>query len=136
MSKPKPQLYWHIHHGVLMEPATEPIENRITYIKEEKPEDERALRLTLLEPVKGKLPQPVPIAVATYNKAWTTYRKAADVYTKGCETYSGAHDVYLKAQKARDKVFDDNMPAILALHEQECPNCPWDGFTIFPEQGE
>jgi len=25
-------------------------------------------------------------------------------------------------------------PEIEALHKQECPNCPWDGNTIFPEQ--
>jgi len=24
-------------------------------------------------------------------------------------------------------------PSVLKLHAKECPNCPWDGFTIFPE---
>ncbi len=37
------------------------------------------------------------------------------------------------ARAALDTAIRDNMPALLALHAQECPNCPWDGKTIFSE---
>jgi len=48
------KLYWHIHHDVLVENLTEPLKNRIKYIKEEKPKDEIKLRLKLLKKVKCK----------------------------------------------------------------------------------
>ena len=81
---------WRVHHEVLLEPLTEPIEVRQEYIREQKPEHERELRLRLLKPVTGAL----PAAVVEASKAY--------------------------------------MPDILALHAAECPDCPWDGKTIFP----
>ena len=39
------ELYWHVHHDILVENLTEPIENRIKFIKENKPKDEIKLRL-------------------------------------------------------------------------------------------
>src|SRR3989304_1208638 len=39
------QMYWHIHHQQLAEPLTEPLKNRIAYIKKDKPKDEIKLRL-------------------------------------------------------------------------------------------
>ena len=48
--------WWHIHHEKLVEQLTEPIRARINYIKKEKPEDEVKLRLKLLKPVLGKIP--------------------------------------------------------------------------------
>ena len=113
MLRKTPKAYWHIHHDRLLEFATEPIENRIKYIRESKPKSEIALRLKLLKPVQGKLPDDVHKARAAYNKA------GADVD---------------KALAALDKAIADNLPAIMALHEKECPNCPWDGKTIFPEE--
>ena len=81
----KAKFYWHIHHETLVEPLTEPLKNRIKYIKEEKSksetEEQIELRLKLLKKVKGKI-------VKDWNK-------------------------------------------IEALHKRECPNCSWDGKTIF-----
>ena len=48
------ELYWHVHHEILFENLIEPLQNRIDYIKKEKPEDEIKLRLKLLRPVKAK----------------------------------------------------------------------------------
>ena len=57
----KVKWYWHIHHEKLLEPLTEPLKNRIKYIKEEKAKDETPeqikLRLKLMKRVKGKLPK-------------------------------------------------------------------------------
>ena len=49
------KMYWHIHHEVLVENLTEPLKNRIAYIKESKPKNEVALRLKLLKKVKAKV---------------------------------------------------------------------------------
>ena len=75
---------WHVHHEKLWEVLTEPIKNRIAYIKENKPPAEQATRLRLLKLIKGPLP---------------------DKMTKA---------------------------AMDALHKKECPDCPWNGSTIFP----
>ena len=88
--------FWHLHHDILCEPLTEPIENRIKYIKDYKPKSEIALRLGLLKPVKGKLPVG-----------------------------------YVKAYEAWDKAYEDNLEEIEALHKIECPNCTWNGHSIF-----
>ena len=154
--------YWHIHHKLILEFATEPIENRIEYIRESKPRSEIALRLKLLKPVKGKLPAALHKAEAVldkvlvaydkawvvldkawadvdkarvaYDKAWTAYSKAWAAYNKAGEAYDKAREAYNKAEAAYDKAIADNLPAIMALHDKECPNCPWDGKTIFPEE--
>jgi hypothetical protein len=38
---------------------------------------------------------------------------------------------WVKADAEWDKARAD--PSVLALHAKECPNCPWNGATIFPE---
>ncbi len=108
----KIKFYWHIHHDVLVEPLIEPIENRIRFIKENKPKCEIALRLKLLKPVKGKLPVEVVKALEAYVKALEAYNKALEAYNKAL----------IKNKKAIEK-----------LHAKECPNCPWTGKTIFKE---
>jgi len=128
--------YWHIHHDVLVEFATEPIRNRIKYIKKHKPAGEVKTRLRLLKPVKGKLPEAVVKAGKAYVDAAKVHKKASDlnapdrfwdVYIEACEGYDLAREAYYQA-------LIDNMPAVLELHTKECPNCPWDGETIFPER--
>jgi len=85
---------WHIHHDALVEPLTEPLENRIKFIKERKPAREIETRLRLMKPVRGKLPE------------------LAKAYAEWAKAYAA--------------------PSVLALHAKECPNCPWNGETIFP----
>ena len=111
----KSKYYWHIHHGILFEELTEPIKNRIAYIKSDKPECEVALRLRLLKPVKD---QKRLIAILT------AYRKAL---APALEAYEKAKATALEAK--RDE-------AINALHAKECPDCPWDGMTIFPKRSD
>src|SRR3990170_2423495 len=97
--------YWHIHHkDFLLE--------WIDFIQAEKPKHEVEIRLRLLKPVQGALP---PKLV----KAGDARGKAEDANAKDWDAYGKAYDKYL--------------PQIEALHALECPDCPWDGFTIFPE---
>jgi len=173
-------VYWHIHHGILFEEATEPIKNRIAYIKSDKPECEVALRLRLLKPVKD---QKRLIAILTaYRKATATaleayekalapaleayekatapaleaYKKAKatalEAYKKALATASEAYrkatapalEAYRKAtataleayKKVEATASAKRDEAINALHAKECPDCPWDGMTIFPKRGK
>jgi len=96
--------YWHIHHKRLMEAATEPIANRIAYIRENKPASEVPTRLRLLRAVTDQE------RAATYNAAIASAGAAYDAAIASAE--------------------DD----LAALHLEECPDCPWDGTTIFPEE--
>ena len=111
------KFYWHIHHDILLEPLTEPLKNRIKFIKENKPKDEIELRLKLLKPVKGKLPDEVIKAGEVSGKVWEAYIKAGKTYIKAWEIY--------------DKTLKKYSKEINELHEKECPNCPWNGKTIF-----
>ena len=115
-----PGMAWHVHHEQLLEPLTEPIENRIAYIKTHKPKGEQKLRLRLLKPVVGKLPPAVAKAWAAYDKAWAAFNAGA---------------AYDKAGAPYDKTLKEHLPEIEALHREECPDCPWDGKTIFPKGG-
>ena len=98
MATNKPKLYWHIHHDTLLE-KTSNIQERIDYIKEEKPEAEIPLRLKLMTPVLH--PEKLP---ARFQKAWEDYTKAEEAYTKAREAYTKAEEAYDKAREAYDKV--------------------------------
>lgn len=116
----KLKFYWHIHHDTLLESRNEPIKNRIKYIKENKPKDEIKLRLKLLKPVKGKLP----------NK----FIKAKEAYDEAIlEDWLELREIYFRTRNKKWKVYNEAMkaPGIIALHKKECPNCPWTGSSIF-----
>ena len=120
---PKP--FWHIHHEVLLE-WSDDIQERIDYIKAHKPPHEVETRLRLLKPVQGALPPKLVKAKAAYDKA-------RDAFVKASVAYAKARDAYDKAKAAYNKAYDECLPQIEALHALECPDCPWNGTTIFPE---
>jgi len=114
MSTPeRPIHYWHIHHERLMEAATEPIANRIASIRERKPASEVPTRLRLLRVVADQ------DRAAAYHAAITSARAAYDA-------------AVTPAQAAYDAARASAWAALAALHREECPDCPWDGTTIFP----
>jgi len=130
----KTKYYFHIHHEVLVEALTEPLENRIKYIKENKPEDEIELRLRLIKPVKGKLPsefikaaQACDKAAQARDKAAQAWVKAAQAWVKAAQARDKAYQAWVKADRAWvradrawDKANQDNMPAFEKLHKKEC----------------
>jgi len=148
-----------VHHQILCEPLTKPFEVRQEYIRREKPADEVELRLRLFKPVVGPLPERLAKAGDNYDKARANYDKACKVgadYDKARADYVTARADYVtvradyvtvranydKARANYDKARADYVTAradcdaeIEALHARECPNCPWDGKTIFPEAG-
>ena len=141
----KNKFYWHIHHDILLEPLTQPLKNRIEYIKNNKSKNEIKLRLKLLKPVRGKLPDEVIKVGEAYYKAQETSDKARKDYYKVWETsdkpweaYVKTWEAYIKAKEARGKareIYDKTLKKyskeINELHEKECPNCPWQNGTIF-----
>jgi len=109
MKTKTPKYYWHIHHEILVESLTEPLKNRIKYIKEEKPEDEIELRLRLIKPVKGKLPGEFVKASQTWVKAYQASVKAYQASDKAYQAWDKAYQAWGKASQARakaDQVWD------------------------------
>src|SRR3989304_4153186 len=120
--------FWHIHHEVLLE-WSDDIQERIDFIQAEKPKHEVEIRLRLLKPVQGALPPKLVKAGDARDKAYDANAKARDAYDK-------ARAAYVKAKAAYNKAYDECLPQIEALHALECPDCPWNGTTIFPEPSQ
>ena len=125
---------WHIHHDVLVEELTEPIENRIEYIKKFKPKNEVKLRLKLLKVVKGELPKEFVEAWQKYYEAWQKYYETWQKYYETWQKHVEARQKYYEAWQKYVKVYKKYESQILALHEKECPNCSWNGKTIFSKE--
>lgn len=110
----------HVHHDVLIEPLVEPLEVRRGYIRQNKPPEEQDLRLDLLATVISPLPEPVVRAGKEYARAWQGRMQA-------WEGYERAKGEYLQ-------VLGEHKTELEAIHNRECPDCPWNGETIFPEE--
>src|SRR3990167_9132409 len=113
---------WHVHHDVLAERLTEPIDSRIAYIKKHKPKNEQKLRLRLLKQVKGLLPPMWQKADAEWEKADAEWDKADAERDKAYAEWDKADAEWEKAYAERDKAYVAALPKIEALHKQECPN--------------
>ena len=98
--------WWCVHHAVRLEPLTEPIENRVAYIRSSKAAHEVETRLRALRPVVGPLPPAVQKADADRQKADADLQKADA----------------------------DHAAEIHALFTVECADVPWGpGGLVFPQ---
>ena len=88
--------YWHVHHDKLLEWCYD-YNERVEYIKTEKPKHERKLRLNLFKPVRGNLPEDLVKARQEYYKAGQEYYKAGQEYYKARQEYDKAGQEYDKA---------------------------------------
>lgn len=139
--------YWHVHHDVLCEPLTEPIESRIAYIKANKRPKEIPTRLKLMRPILGMLPAALVQARAAYDQARAAYQQAGAAYwqagaayvqaraayEQAWAAYWQARAAYEQAGAAYEQAGAASKSELEALHRIECPDCPWDGRSIFPE---
>jgi len=138
--------FWHVHHEILIE-WCHSYDERAEYIRTKKSSDEQETRLRLSQPVKGNLPKKViearraydeaqqALDKATrqaYNETLRAFKEARQAYYKAARTCDEAYRAYIEAGQAYDEAISRNMSAIEALHAEECPNCPWNGHTIFP----
>lgn len=72
---------------------------------------------------------------------YTTYGDTGEypplllAYVQARGAYVQARDAYYQALDARDEVWGAwrSSAECTALHAAQCPGCPWDGKTIFPE---
>ena len=129
------KLAWHVHHKILCEILTEPIEKRLEYFDQvkslsETPEqiDTRKRLLKIVEP-------PLPEALRAWTEASRVWDEASRVWEEASPPLPEALRAWTDAPRVGDealRVFS-NSPELVALHEKQCPNCPWDGETIFPE---
>lgn len=149
--------FYHVHHETLLEWCYN-YNERAEYIRTGKPEKEREIRLRLFKPVKGNLPQEVVKARKALDAAWQVFietrqnfnaalikvgkliyglellqnrdeaRQASEAY----QTHETARYAYDEALRVYNESIERNMSEIELLHSQECPNCPWNGHTIFP----
>ncbi len=177
---------FHVHHSRLVEYCFD-YDERVEYIKTNKPANEQALRLRLFKMIpKDRGPQTglkrfmkareafdrareayikahsaFDKAYAAFgtareacikareacNKAGEAFDRAREAYIKAYAAYIKAHAAYIKAHsafdtaweayiKAREAYNTKNKSAIEALHKELCPDCPWDGDTIFTREDE
>ena len=127
MTQTKTQFYWHIHHDRLIELLTEPIKDRIQYIRKNKPENEIELRLKLLKPVMDILPKDFIEAYKAWYEAYKAWYEADKAWDEAYKTRD-------EANKTRDEAHNKNLPLLEELHKKECPGCPWNGKTIFSQK--
>ncbi len=122
MTKRNEGFAFHVHHDILAEYCTDYV-GRVAYIKSDKPPHERKLRLRLFKLIPiSKLPWALAGVVEARDDAWKAYVDARDDAWKACDDALKASDDALKAA----------MPDFIKLHAELCPDCPWNGKTIFP----
>ena len=138
-----PGFYWHVHHREVVEWCYS-YEERLAYIRTNKPLYEIAIRKKLFQPVRGELPSVLVKAETVYDKSRSVYEKANIAWDKALAVYdsidtaayivagtarSEAAAARQKAFFARQEAVVAHMPALLALHAEEC-GCNWT-----PERG-
>jgi len=77
----------------------------------------------MMKPMRGKLPELVE-AIAESDKARAEWVKAYAEW----EAYAELVKAYAELAKAL------RHPSVFALHAKECPNCSWNGTSIFGEK--
>ena len=127
---------WHGFHDELCTPLAGSIDERLEEIHSEKPKEEWALRERLLKPIEGQLPEAIIRAVVATAQALEAWHQATYSYKRFDIEISvldhASYETYCEVRLEEMKVRASYLPEIEALHAQECPDCPWDGETIFP----
>lgn len=145
MTKRKSGFAFHVRHDVLIEWCYD-CDERVRTIKRDKPIKEQELRLRLFQLIpQDRLPVKLNKAWEAYDKTRKAYDKTREACIKTGEACTKAWKAYDKAWKAYDKAGEACTKAgeactkageacnkeIEILHQELCPNCPWNGQTIF-----
>ena len=117
---------WHVYHDQLVSLLTAPIEERRRYIRDYKPPRERALRLRLLHMATGLPRGPLWRASEEAGRVFVEARRGGGVEAR--RAYDEAWPVFVEAWRV---FVEANRDEIARLHAEQCPDCPWDGKTIF-----
>jgi len=119
-------------------------DEKVEVIKEDKYQDEQALRLRLLQIIpKSRLPRPLVEAIKAYDGAIKALDEARNALDEDKNAYGDAKKAYDRAWEACNRTVDACYevlkvcePELIKLHEELCPNCPWNGSTIFTRRDE
>lgn len=111
---------WHGYHDVLCDWDIPSRKVRIASIKANKPAHEQPLRLRLYKPMSAEA---CGLLAAHHELVGPTW---AATYSHGA-----GH-----ARAADNEAVGSAWAALEAIHKIECPNCPWNGMSIFPEAKE
>jgi len=145
----KSGLAFHCHHDTLIEYVYD-FDERVATINNWKPAEEQELRLRLFKMIpETRLPKNGRKA---YSEALEAYREASKAYREAEKAYSEALEAYREALEARreawkaysevEKAYSEAEKAYIEghrlffkkLHKELCPDCPWDGHSIFKEE--
>jgi len=103
-SRRKAGFVWHCWHNKLIS-YYDGYNRRVGQIKDHKPANQHEVRLERFQFVKG----PVPDYLTEHRCEWNVAE-------------------HLKQNHPRD------YERLLAKHEKQCPDCPWNGRTLFPRK--
>ena len=111
---------WHFYHDRILSVFTDQgtLTERRLEILWKKPPRQGNRRLFLLREVQHPLPPEFISRAAKFITALCTYPPHGNPWFLW------------------DSVLQDYREEIEEWHRQDCPNCPWDGHTIFPEEEE
>ena len=127
---------FHFHHDILAEWCSG-YNRRVEEIKQFKPKMEQSLRLRVFRLIPNdRLPSKLKTAYEIYDKAEEAHIRAWEIYVKAQEARDKAGEARDKAEEARDKAWETCMPQLERLHGELCPDCPWNGQTIFTRQND
>jgi hypothetical protein len=93
-------LWWCIHHEVMLEPLTEPIVNRVTFIRECKANHEVETRLRAMRPAVGSFPEAVVQANAACQQADVACQQADAAWEQANAAYRQASAACQQANAA------------------------------------
>jgi len=105
---PKTGFFWHVHHDELFEWCHN-YDLRVEHILK-KPSHEIKRRLRLFKPVQN-VPRELKKLIKEFQNSGSNY-----------------------AWWELEQWFKTYYPEMEALHKKECPRCPWNGKTLFPER--
>jgi len=131
--------YWHVHHEQLWEWCYD-YDERVAYIRAEKPAGEVELRLRLMQPVRA-VPERMQRAYAEWERAAAERERAYAEREQAVAERERAYAEWERAAAERERAYAqwkrayaECAPEMEALHALECPDCPWKNGTIFPEK--
>jgi len=114
---------WHCHHETLLENVYI-ADSRIRYIAGNKPREEQALRFRLFRPLQDTA------ALERIDRLANDRDNRAD---NRLEKRGRTDEAYVLYDRDLNRSETLHTKAMEALHAKECPDCPWNGETIFPE---
>jgi len=96
-------LYWHVYENVIVGVCRN-YDERVNYIKTEKPEHQREVLLRLFQPVRGSLPEEVVKAGQAHDKAEAVWDKARLAHLEAKRVRERAIQIFDGIKKDDDEI--------------------------------